>query len=170
MITTTKKSGENEQLAIDILVSPHFLPPYTLRNNNELTVFHERIKGKLNRDARIKDDDFSGCSEYREAIVRFQKVPHSLSSRTPYHNHFILQLHWQLHWWFRVHSAVSFRENAEPLSRVFSTTTAIRKLPSSQSDSFPALIMLNDSGFNNTFSCPVFKSQLDLVSFCYVQD
>jgi hypothetical protein len=46
-------------------------------------MLHQRIKGQLDRDPCIKDDDFPTRSEDAEAIVRVQKGADRLAPRPP---------------------------------------------------------------------------------------
>jgi hypothetical protein len=43
-------------------------------------MFDKSIKGQLNRNSRIKNNDLSGRAEYTETIVLFEKLPNGLAA------------------------------------------------------------------------------------------
>ena len=62
-------------------------------------MLYQGIKGQLNRDASIKDNDFPTCSQHREAIVPVKKGRYSLSSCPPDNLTLILK-HLELYYFF----------------------------------------------------------------------
>jgi len=54
-------------------------------------VFHQRVKGQLNGNARVKDHHLAAGPEHVEARMRAQKLPHRLSPRLANDGQFVLQ-------------------------------------------------------------------------------